>query len=84
MISITSITQIKPPLLLAFCLWLMPATLIVNASPGNVVAWGLNDFGQTNVPVAAQSGMTAIAAGGVISMVVPMTGAQKFYRLVKP
>jgi alpha-tubulin suppressor-like RCC1 family protein len=31
---------------------------------GTVVAWGNNDYGQTTVPVAAQSGVTAIAAGG--------------------
>ena len=33
-------------------------------SDGSVVAWGDNDFGQTTVPVAAQSGVMAIAAGG--------------------
>jgi hypothetical protein len=31
---------------------------------GSVVAWGYNGFGETNVPMAAQSGVTAIAAGG--------------------
>jgi alpha-tubulin suppressor-like RCC1 family protein len=30
---------------------------------GSVVAWGSNGSGQTNVPVAAQSGVMAIAAG---------------------
>ncbi len=30
---------------------------------GSVVAWGDNDNGQATVPVAAQSGVTAIAAG---------------------
>ncbi len=30
---------------------------------GSVVAWGDNGGGQTTVPVAAQSGVTAIAAG---------------------
>ena len=30
---------------------------------GRVVAWGQNDFGQTNVPTIAQSGVLAIAAG---------------------
>ena len=49
--------------LLALCLWLMPAVLTVNAaSGGTVVAWGYNGQGQTNVP-AGLSGMTAIAAG---------------------
>ena len=33
------------------------------ATPGAVVAWGHNGYGQTTVPVAAQSGVTAIAAG---------------------
>jgi hypothetical protein len=31
---------------------------------GSVVAWGNNGLGQTTVPVAAQSGVTAITAGG--------------------
>jgi hypothetical protein len=30
---------------------------------GTVLAWGLNDSGQTTVPVAAQSGVMAIATG---------------------
>jgi hypothetical protein len=30
---------------------------------GSVLAWGGNQFGQRNVPVGAQSGVTAIAAG---------------------
>ena len=30
---------------------------------GSVVAWGSNEQGQAAVPVAAQSGVTAIAAG---------------------
>lgn len=33
------------------------------ASPGTVIAWGNNIYGQTDVPTAAQSGITAIAAG---------------------
>jgi alpha-tubulin suppressor-like RCC1 family protein len=32
-------------------------------SPGSVVAWGYNGYGQTTVPIAAQSEVTAIAAG---------------------
>lgn len=41
-----------------------PALLAVSpASPGAVVAWGWNGFGQATVPLAAQSGVTAIAAG---------------------
>lgn len=30
---------------------------------GQVVVWGNNDYGQTNVPIAAQSGVIAIASG---------------------
>jgi alpha-tubulin suppressor-like RCC1 family protein len=43
-----------------------PAVLSVNpvAAPGTVVAWGGNGAGQTSIPLAAQSGVTAIAAGG--------------------
>jgi hypothetical protein len=37
------------------------------ASSGSVLAWGYNDYGQTNVPLAAQSGVTAIAANAVQS-----------------
>lgn len=33
------------------------------ATPDAVVAWGKNDEGETTVPLAAQSGVTAIAAG---------------------
>jgi hypothetical protein len=42
-----------------------PAVLTVNAlaARGTVVAWGGNDYGQTTVPVEAQSGVVAIAAG---------------------
>lgn len=32
-------------------------------SHGSVVAWGWNEHGETDVPVTAQSGMVAIAAG---------------------
>jgi hypothetical protein len=45
-----------------------PAVLTLNAVPGTVVAWGGNDSGQTTVPVAAQSGVTAIATGGSCGM----------------
>jgi hypothetical protein len=41
-----------------------PAGLAVNRpSPNSVVAWGYNIAGQTDVPLAAQSGVNAIAAG---------------------
>ena len=35
---------------------------------GRVWAWGKNTSGQTNVPVAAQSGVAEIAAGNAYSM----------------
>lgn len=48
--------------LLILCAW--PGASTAQAqSPGTVGAWGYNSSGQTNVPVAAQSGVTAIAAG---------------------
>ena len=34
------------------------------AAPLAVAAWGDNTYGQTTVSLAAQSGVTAIAAGG--------------------
>src|SRR5688572_16464093 len=33
------------------------------ATPGSVLVWGDNFWGQTTVPLEAQSGVTAIAAG---------------------
>ena len=62
-------------MLLALCLWLGPAVPPVNAAAGgNVVAWGSNSSGQTNVPVAAQSGVTAIAAGGAHTVALKTNG----------
>ena len=40
------------------------ANIAQAATADAVVAWGENYYGQTTVPVAAQSGVTAIAAGG--------------------
>jgi hypothetical protein len=40
-----------------------------------VVAWGNNDWGQTTVPVAAQSGVTAIAAGGAHTVALKNDGS---------
>ena len=37
-------------------------------APGRVIAWGYNVDGETTVPVDAQSGVTAIAAGGFHSL----------------
>src|SRR5262245_6416318 len=49
--------------LLLLCAW--PRTSVAQAAiADSVVAWGLNDDGEATVPLAAQSGVTAIAAGG--------------------
>jgi hypothetical protein len=49
---------------------------ITQAAPvGSVVAWGLNDSGQTTVPIAAQSGVTAIAAGGYHTVALKTDGS---------
>ena len=51
------------PVLLIFA-W--PGASIAQAqAPVTVGVWGDNGYGQTTVPVAAQSGVTAIAAGGL-------------------
>ena len=44
-------------------------------SDGSVVAWGDNSYGQTDVPVAAQSGVTAIAAGGSHTVALKSDGS---------
>ncbi|MBL9168383.1 MAG: hypothetical protein JNN07_11630 [Verrucomicrobiales bacterium] len=49
-------------LLLLLCVGI-GSSAVQAASPGAVVAWGNNDYGQTAVPVAGESGVTAIAAG---------------------
>jgi len=49
-----------PLLLLCAC---PQASVAQAATTYGVVAWGDNEYGQTTVPVAAQSGVTAIAAG---------------------
>ena len=54
----------KTKVSVALCLWLVPAVLSVHAAyPGAVVAWGDNGSGETTVPLLAQSGVVAIAAG---------------------
>ncbi|MCU0782723.1 MAG: hypothetical protein MUF81_01475 [Verrucomicrobia bacterium] len=47
----------------------------VIAPPGAVVAWGNNTYGQSDVPVTAQSGVTAIAAGVYHSVVLKNDGS---------
>lgn len=41
---------------------------------GVVVAWGANSAGQTDVPVAAQSGVVAISAGGAHAIALKANG----------
>ena len=41
---------------------------------GSVVAWGHNNYGQTMVPVMAQSGVTGIAAGGDYTVALKRDG----------
>ena len=41
---------------------------------GRAWAWGLNASGQTNVPVAAQSGVSQIAGGGTFSLALKSNG----------
>ena len=45
------------------------------AAVPQIVAWGDNSSGQTNVPVAAQSGVTAIAAGNSHTVALKTNGA---------
>ena len=54
------------------------------ATAGMVVAWGANFNGQTNVPVAAQSGVTAIAAGWQHTVALIGTGPLLPYLNARP
>src|SRR5436189_104006 len=60
-------------LLLLLCAW--PAFGPAEAAPGSVVAWGRNYEDQTAVPVAAQSGVTATAAGGYHTVALKNDGS---------
>ena len=42
---------------------------------GSVVGWGRNDYGQTNIPESATSGVLAIAAGGYHSLALKGKGS---------
>jgi hypothetical protein len=44
-------------------------------SDGSVLAWGDNSYGQTNVPLPAQNGVVAIAAGGRHNLVLKTNGS---------
>lgn len=48
---------------------------VLPATPGPVVAWGWNDYGQTDVPDAAKSGVTAGAAGDLHSLALKSDGS---------
>ena len=51
-------------------------TVAISAGyPGTLVAWGDNSYGQTNVPAAAQSGVTAIAVGSSHTAALKSSGA---------
>jgi uncharacterized repeat protein (TIGR01451 family) len=41
----------------------VPVAPALASTPGKVVAWGFNSVGQTNVPAAALTGVTAVAGG---------------------
>jgi hypothetical protein len=52
----------------------LAAPVAATAPTGTVVAWGDNGDGQTTVPTAALSGVTAIAAGGGFSLALKSDG----------
>ena len=60
--------------LLFLCAW--PRASFAQAAIADaVVAWGWNDHGQTTVPVAARSGVRAIAAGGYYTVALKTNGS---------
>jgi alpha-tubulin suppressor-like RCC1 family protein len=61
-------------LVLILCAW-PGASTAPGQSPVTVVAWGSNCCGQTDVPVAAQSGVTAIVAGRFHNAALKSDGA---------
>lgn len=68
----TTSTQLSLPLVLSGALMASNAL----AQPhGQVVVWGDNHLGQTNVPVAAQSGVAAVTIGGYHIVVVKNDGS---------
>ena len=59
---------------LMLCLWLMPSSLLASAaSPGTVVAWGMNNSGQTIVPTGLID-VTALAAGNIHTVALKSDG----------
>src|SRR5204862_267054 len=61
-------------LLVGCALALVTGNISANAAPpGTVVAWGGNNYGQTNVPIGL-SGVTATAAGGLHTVALKSDG----------
>src|SRR6185503_11571583 len=60
--------------LLLLCAW-PQASVAQAAIADSVLAWGNNDYGQTPAPFAAQSGVTAIAAGWVHTVALRNDGS---------
>src|ERR1035437_220435 len=55
-------------------LGLIPVGRVQAVSPGTVVAWGYNAYGQTNVPAGLSGVVTAIAAGGYHTVALKTNG----------
>ncbi len=55
--------------------WFERGFSVALKSDGSMLAWGNNDGGQTDVPVAAQSGVVAIAAGRVHTVALKTNGS---------
>src|SRR5580765_6714194 len=72
-------TGLAVPLLLLFAL--AGPSAAQAAITSSVVAWGENDYGRTTVPVAAQSGVTAIAAGISHTVALKADGSVVEWRL---
>ena len=70
--------SLKKTVLLLCVAWL-EAGSVQASSPGSVVAWGTivqgYDYGQTDVPAAAQSGVTAIAANNLQTVALRSDGS---------
>lgn len=50
-------------------------SVLQDATAGTVIAWGSNQFGQSNVPPAAMSGVVAVAAGNAHTVALKGEGA---------
>ncbi len=49
-------------------------SLALRGGNARVVAWGSNDYGQCTVPIAAQSGVLALAAGHIHNIALKTDG----------